>query len=320
MNKKKEKINDNKNNSNLNDVDPIKISLPNTKNIILNDKEQKEGLQTFKSPSNFQLQNEKSNLSINYINKTILNDSNPKKNIHQLNLFNNNDNLTDQNNNQVIQDNSKGHSNKNNNKKENEVNLLKSYTEKTTTFKMNLQEFYINNNIKNKELKHKNNLISTTKYNIITFIPKSLLIQFGRLSNVYFLATAIIQSIPLISPLSSVTAIFPLIFVLMVSMIRDLIEDLSRLTYDRLNNNEQVIVYRKGKFIQSISAELKIGELIIVNENKQIPCDLIVIDSSLNEGMAYVETSSLDGEKSLKPKLSNNNICGLFKNLLNSSE
>ena len=320
MNKKKEKINDNKNNSNLNEVDPIKISLPNTKNIILNDKKQKEGLQTFISPSNFQLQNEKSNLSINYINKTILNDSNPKKNIHQLNLFNNNDNLTGQNNNQVIQDYSEGHSNKNNNKKENEVNLLKSYTEKTTTFKMNLQEFYINNNIKNKELKHKNNLISTTKYNIITFIPKSLLIQFGRLSNVYFLATAIIQSIPLISPLSSVTAIFPLIFVLSVSMIRDLIEDLSRLTYDRLNNNEQVIVYRKGKFIQSISAELKIGELIIVNENKQIPCDLIVIDSSLNEGMAYVETSSLDGEKSLKPKLSNNNICGLFKNLLNSSE
>jgi hypothetical protein len=71
MNKKKEKINDNKNNSNLNEVDPIKISLPNTKNIILNDKKQKEGLQTFISPSNFQLQNEKSNLSINYINKTI---------------------------------------------------------------------------------------------------------------------------------------------------------------------------------------------------------------------------------------------------------
>ena len=150
--------------------------------------------------------------------KTILNDSCPKNNIHQLNLLNNNDNLTDQNNNQVIQDDSKGNSNKNNNKKENEINLLKSYTEKTTTFKMNLQEFYINNNIKNKELKHKNNLISTTKYNVLTFIPKSLLIQFGRLSNVYFLATAIIQSIPLISPLSSVTAIFPLIFVLSVSI------------------------------------------------------------------------------------------------------
>ena len=102
-------------------------------------------------------------------------------------------------------------------------------------------------------------------------------------------------------------------------MIRDLIEDLSRLTYDRINNNEEIIVFKDGKFIKSYSAKINIGELIIVNENKQIPCDLIIIDSNLNDGMAYVETSSLDGEKNLKPKISNNNLCGLFKNLLNSS-
>ena len=182
------------------------------------------------------------------------------------------------------------------------------------------QEFYINDNNKNKIFKHKNNEINTTKYNFITFLPKSLLIQFSRLSNVYFLATAIIQSIPIISPLSSMTAIFPLIFVLGVSMIRDLIEDLSRLQYDRLNNNGEVIVFREKKFIKSISSSLRLGELIIVSENEQIPADMIIIDSNLNDGMAYVETSSLDGEKNLKPKISNNNLCGLFKNCLNSPE
>ena len=115
---------------------------------------------------------------------------------------------------------------------------------KSTTSKVKFHEFFINNNKKNKAAyNHLNNGISTTKYNFLTFIPKSLLIQFARLPNIYFLATAIIQSIPIISPLSSVTAIFPLIFVLSVSMIRDLIEDLSRLTYDRLNNNEEVIVF-----------------------------------------------------------------------------
>ena len=97
------------------------------------------------------------------------------------------------------------------------------------TNKVKFHEFFLNNNKKNKaKYNHSNNTISTTKYNILTFIPKSLLIQFARLPNVYFLATAIIQSIPLISPLSSVTAIFPLIFVLSISMIRDLIVDLSR--------------------------------------------------------------------------------------------
>jgi hypothetical protein len=82
-------------------------------------------------------------------------------------------------------------------------------------------EFYINNNKKNKEFKFNDNYISTTKYNLFTFIPKGLLFQFCRLSNVYFLFTAIIQSIPLISPLTSLTAIIPLIFVLGVSLIRE---------------------------------------------------------------------------------------------------
>ena len=205
----------------------------------------------------------------------------------------------------------------NNESKKNYKFLSSSSIVKTISNKMKLQEFYINNNKKNKLLKHQNNEINTTKYNFVTFLPKSLLIQFSRLPNLYFLATAIIQSIPIISPLSSVTAIFPLIIVLGVSMLRELIEDLTRLTYDRLNNNEEIIVYREGKFIKTISSSLKLGEFIIVLENKQIPADMILIDSNLNEGMAYVETSSLDGEKNLKPKIANNNLCGILKNLLN---
>ena len=204
--------------------------------------------------------------------------------------------------------------------KEKELIASLSLSRKTSSNKIKFQEFYLNNNIKNKELNHKNNEIRTTKYNVLTFLPKSLLIQFARLPNIYFLATAIIQSIPIISPLSSVTAIFPLIFVLLVSMVRDLIEDLSRLKYDRINNNDEVIVYREGKFIKAISSSLQLGELIIVLENKQIPADMIIIDSNLNDGMAYVETSTLDGEKNLKPKISNSNSYGILNKFLNSED
>ena len=208
-----------------------------------------------------------------------------------------------------------------NNKTKEEMILSKTIIGKLSTNKVKFHEFYINNNKKNKSTyNHSNNKISTTKYNFITFIPKSLLIQFARLPNIYFLATAIIQSIPLISPLTSVTAIVPLLFVLMVAMIRDLIEDLSRLTYDRLNNNEEVRIYREGRFIKGTSASINVGEVILLVENEQIPSDMILIDSSLNEGMAFVETSSLDGEKNLKPKIANKNLCGFFKNNLNSPE
>ena len=115
----------------------------------------------------------------------------------------------------------------------------------------------------------KNNNITTTKYNFITFLPKGLFYQFSRLSNVYFLFTAIIQSIPIISPLTSLTAIVPLIFVLGVSMIREMIEDLSRHNYDNLNNGEEVIVLRENKFVKAMSETLRHGEIILLYENKQ---------------------------------------------------
>ena len=175
-------------------------------------------------------------------------------------------------------------------------------------------EFYINDNIKNKEYKLKDNYISTTKYNLFTFIPKGLLFQFCRLSNIYFLFTAIIQSIPLISPLTSLTAIIPLIFVLGVSLIREAIEDLKRYSYDNLNNEEEIWVYRNNKFIKSTSKTLKHGEIIIIYENKKIPADIILIDSGFIEGTCYVETSSLDGEKTLKLKVANKYTQGFISN------
>ena len=75
-------------------------------------------------------------------------------------------------------------------------NLPAKATDSKNCRKETFFEFFINDNLKNKRYYLKDNLITTTKYNMFTFIPKSLLYQFCRLSNVYFLFTAIIQSIP----------------------------------------------------------------------------------------------------------------------------
>ena len=196
-------------------------------------------------------------------------------------------------------------------------NLVSKHTDSRNIKKEEFIEFYINNNIKNKSYYLKDNHITTTKYNIFTFIPKSLLYQFSRLSNVYFLVTAIIQSIPLISPLTNLTAIIPLIFVLGVSMIREAIEDLVRNNYDNLNNEEEVIVLRNNRFIKAMSKSLKSGEIILVYENNNIPADMILIDSGFSEGICYVETSSLDGEKTLKLKVANKYTQGFISNDIN---
>lgn len=90
------------------------------------------------------------------------------------------------------------------------------------------------------------NYVSTTHYTALNFFPLSLFNQFRRLANFYFLVIAILQSIPVISPLNPITSILPLICVVGVSMTRDAYEDHKRHRADKETNNQQVWALRKG--------------------------------------------------------------------------
>ena len=167
----------------------------------------------------------------------------------------------------------------------------------------NFYTFYINDNTRNKEkYKFKNNKIDTTKYNIFTFLPKGLLYQFMRLANVYFLFTAILQCIPVISPLGSATALFPIIFVLAVSLIREAYEDYKRANLDKVQNSVKCKVYRDNVWVDIESGNLEMGEIVLVEQDETFPADLVLFDSSLPEGICFIETGTLDGEKTLKQK------------------
>ena len=140
--------------------------------------------------------------------------------------------------------------------------------------KNNIYEFYINNMKKNtEELLYPNNKISTTKYNIITFLPKALLYQFARLANIYFVAMAIIQCIPVISPLGPATAIFPIVFVLTVSLIREGVEDYQRGKLDKEQNSDLIKTYRNNTWVTIKSGELQLGEIIQVRKDGTFPAD-----------------------------------------------
>ena len=49
-------------------------------------------------------------------------------------------------------------------------------------------------------------------------------------------------------------------------------------------------------------ADICVGDYIIVKKDESFPADLIILGSSIESGVCYIETSSLDGEKNLKPK------------------
>ena len=110
------------------------------------------------------------------------------------------------------------------------------------------------------------------------------------------------QCIPLISPLTPATAVVPLVIVLSVSIIREGIEDYARAKLDNQQNNEETTAYRYGHWEKTTSGTLYVGEIVEVLQDSTFPADLILLDSELPGGICFIETGTLDGEKTLKQK------------------
>ncbi|CAN0876633.1 Putative phospholipid-transporting ATPase 9 [Linum grandiflorum] len=146
------------------------------------------------------------------------------------------------------------------------------------------------------------NYVSTTKYNIATFFPKSLFEQFRRVANFYFLVTGSLSFTDL-APYSAVSAIIPLIVVIAASMVKEGIEDWRRQQQDTEVNNRKVKVHEgDGVFRETEWKNLRVGDIVKVEKDGFFPADLLLLSSSYEDGICYVETMNLDGETNLKLK------------------
>ncbi|KAI0077495.1 phospholipid-translocating P-type ATPase [Panus rudis PR-1116 ss-1] len=81
------------------------------------------------------------------------------------------------------------------------------------------------------------NKVRTSKYTVVTFIPKNLYEQFRRVANLYFLVLVVLQVFPMFGAASPQTAALPLIFIITVTAIKDGIEDYRRAVLDEEVNN-----------------------------------------------------------------------------------
>ncbi|XP_058091688.1 putative phospholipid-transporting ATPase 9 [Magnolia sinica] len=146
------------------------------------------------------------------------------------------------------------------------------------------------------------NYVSTTKYTLVTFLPKSLFEQFRRVANMYFLIAGCLALTPL-APYSAVSALAPLILVIGVSMVKEAIEDWKRKTQDIEVNNRKIKVHQgDGTFGYTEWKNLRVGDIVKVEKDGFFPADLLLLSSSYEEAVCYIETMNLDGETNLKPK------------------
>lgn len=82
------------------------------------------------------------------------------------------------------------------------------------------------------------NTVVTSKYNVVTFVPRSLFEQFRRIANIYFLVISVLMVLGtyttlFTSPLKPYSTLVPLVLVLLVTMVKDGAEDLKRHRSDK---------------------------------------------------------------------------------------
>lgn len=160
----------------------------------------------------------------------------------------------------------------------------------------------LNNPPANAVHKFVNNLVSTAKYNAITFVPKFLFEQFSKYANLFFLFTAALQQIPNVSPTNRFTTIVPLFIVLMVSAIKESVEDYKRRQSDRSLNYSKTQTLQGSAFRETKWVDVKVGDIVRVESEESFPADMVLLASSEPEGLCYIETANLDGETNLKIK------------------
>ncbi|EAL69268.1 transmembrane protein [Dictyostelium discoideum AX4] len=220
------------------------------------------------------------------------------------------------------------------------------------TFKNNF--FFSNNNEKKIKSLFSDNEISTTKYTRYNFIFKNLFEQFKKYTNIYFVIVSVITLIPEVSPLDPSTTILPLGLIVGLTAIKEAYEDFKRYRADKSSNYKEYLIYQlpkpipqqqqpplsssttplpqkqqqenydieSSKFKLIKSKNIKVGDIIKIDNNQSIPADIILLSSSsLGDGVCFVETSELDGESNLKIFKSCNETHSKFKNIsLNLNE
>lgn len=170
---------------------------------------------------------------------------------------------------------------------------------------------HINDKHSNRAFGFCDNHISTTKYNFATFIPKFLFEQFSKYANLFFLFTALIQQVPNVTPTNRYTTIGTLMVVLLVSAIKEIMEDWKRASADSdLNKSKaEILDPQSRQFVSRKWIRVSVGDIVRVRSEEPIPADLVLLSSSEPEGLCYIETANLDGETNLKIKQSKADTC-----------
>ncbi|EEQ99315.1 cation-transporting ATPase, putative [Perkinsus marinus ATCC 50983] len=160
-----------------------------------------------------------------------------------------------------------------------------------------------------KFLRKVSNVVASTKYTVMSFVPLVFAQQFKFFFNFFFLVLAVTQSLPPLRVGPLFTYIGPLVFVLLCTMLKEASDDIKRWRRDKAVNSKKYtrVNTAVGDLEKVASADIKVGDVLQVLTNERVPADMILLRTEFGEqegknGQTYIRTDQLDGEKDWKPR------------------
>ncbi len=96
-----------------------------------------------------------------------------------------------------------------------------------------------------------------------------------------------------LSPTNPYTTIVPLTVVLIITMIKQGIEDFKRHRADTTMNNRRATVIRNGSEVQLPWKDVLTGDLLLVHDKEELPADIVILTSSEESAKCFIEVSIL---------------------------
>jgi len=156
------------------------------------------------------------------------------------------------------------------------------------------------------------NSVKTTIYMAWNFLPRSFLLQFRRVGNVYFSVIVVIMLLGSYtnlfkSPQKPWGNLFVVIVIFGLNMTSEYFDDRARARKDRETNSRETLVFSKehGDFVMKEWRDIKRGDFIKVERDGVFPADIIIINTSDPEldSVCYIQTANIDGETHLKKRV-----------------
>ena len=73
-------------------------------------------------------------------------------------------------------------------------------------------------------------------------------------------------------------------------MIKEAVDDIARHKRDKDLNNKRYDVFKRGAWTPTNSKDLRVGNLIRVNQNERVPADMLLLYTTEASGAVFIRT------------------------------